>query len=273
MPELPEVETIRRQMDKGVAGRKVLGVVVRYGGRISPKAAAFAKGITGAKITSVDRRAKLLVVRLSNGNALVTHLKMTGRYLLVPAGAAPSLHTHVVFRLSGGKDLHFEDTRKFGYLRLHRADELEATVFAKYGPEPLERAFTAARFAECLRARPRKKLKPLLLDQSCVAGIGNIYADEGLWRAGVRPQRTVASLTDDELRRLHDGVVTSMRLSLKLGGTSSDNYVNLFGERGKNAPKLNVYGRGGKPCLRCKKPITKVFFGGRGTHFCRVCQK
>jgi formamidopyrimidine-DNA glycosylase len=273
MPELPEVETIRRQMEKAIVGRRIEGVTVRYAGRISPKASAFARRIEGGRVAAAGRRAKLLLLRLSNGETVVAHLKMTGRFLLVKKGAVPSTHTHVVFALSGGNDLHFEDARKFGYLRVHRTADLEREVFAKYGPEPLDPSFTAAKFALCMRGRPRKPIKPLLMEQSCIAGIGNIYADEALWRAGIRPQRNTASLSNGEIARLYDGVRVSLRESLRMRGTSADRYVDLHGKKGKNLTKLNVYGRGGEPCPRCKEPVKKIVFSGRGTHFCPACQQ
>lgn len=273
MPELPEVETIRRQMEKALVGRRIEGVAVRYAGRIAPKASTFAKRITGGRIVSAGRRAKLLLLNLSNGETVVAHLKMTGRFLLVPKGSAPTTHTHVVFALSGGKDLHFEDVRKFGYLHVHKTADLERDVFLKYGPEPLDPSFTAAKFAMCVRGRPRKPIKPLLMEQPCIAGIGNIYADEALWRAGIRPQRKAESLSNDELGRLHDGVQASLRESLRLRGTSADTYVDLHGKKGENVARLNVYGRGGEPCPRCTRPLRKIAFAGRGTHFCPACQR
>lgn len=273
MPELPEVETIRRQMEKALVGRRIVGVTVRYAGRISPKAVAFARRIKGARIVSAGRRAKLLLLALSNGETVVAHLKMTGRFLLVPKGTTPTTHTHVVFALSGGKDLHFEDARKFGCLRVHKTADLERDVFANYGPEPLDPSFTAAKFAMCVRGRPKKPIKPLLMEQSCIAGVGNIYADEALWRAGILPQRKMATLSSDELSRIHDGVQESLRQSLRLRGTSADNYVDLHGKKGENVARLNVYGRGGEPCPRCKGPVKKIAFAGRGTHFCPRCQQ
>jgi formamidopyrimidine-DNA glycosylase len=275
MPELPEVETIRRQMEKEVVGRTVRDAVVRFGGRLNLTPKKFVAAVKGAKIISVGRRAKLLLIGFSNGMTVVTHLKMTGRYLLVPAGAEPSKHVHVVFKLSGGKDLHFEDVRKFGYLRLYPTDELERQVFDKeaYGPEPLEKSFTAERFAMCVRGRAKKRIKPLLMEQMCIAGVGNIYADEALWRAKIRPQRRAGTLSDAELRALHDGVVGSLRESLRRRGTSADSYVDLYGEQGENVPHLSAYGREGKPCRRCGTPIKKISFAGRGTHFCPKCQR
>ncbi len=275
MPELPEVETVRRQLEKEVVGRTVKDAVVRFGGRLNVKPREFVKAVKGAKIVSAGRRAKLLLVGLSNGNTLVTHLKMTGHYLLVPSGAQPGKHVHMVFALSGGHDLFFEDVRKFGYVRVYRTADVQRLIDKKerYGPEPLDPSFTAERFAMRVRGRPKKRIKPLLMEQSCIAGIGNIYADESLWRARVRPQRRVQSLSSQELRRLHDGIRSSLRESLKRQGTSADNFVDLYGSRGKNVPNLAVYGRGGQPCKRCGGRIRKVVFAGRGTHFCPDCQK
>ena len=274
MPELPEVETIRRQMQKEIVGAKILGVDVRFSGRLNVKPAEFSRGVTGARIVGVGRRAKLLLIGLSNGRTMVVHLKMTGRFLLSKGKGTPNKHTHLVFRLSGGRTLMFEDVRKFGYVKLLRTDDLEEKVFARerYGPEPLEPSFTPEVFAACVRQRPNKKIKPLLMEQACIAGIGNIYADESLWRARVRPQRRAGSLTAAELRALHAGVLESLRGSLAVRGTSADMYVDLFGERGNNVARLNVYGREGEPCRRCRGPIKKVFFAGRGTHFCPKCQ-
>ncbi|MEY4745035.1 MAG: hypothetical protein RL272_980 [Candidatus Parcubacteria bacterium] len=262
-------------MERDVVGRRVEGVTVRFGGRLNLKPAAFAKSLSGAVLVSSGRRAKLLILGFSNGYSLVAHLKMTGRFLLVPAGSPPTKHTHVVFRLSGGKELHFEDVRKFGYLRLYRTGDLAREVFDKeaYGPEPLDPSFTAARFAMCVRGRGKKRIKPLLMEQTCIAGIGNIYADESLWRARIRPQRKAGSLDETELRRLHDAVRRSLRQSLGLRGTSADTYVDLYGRKGDNLARLKAYGRQGKPCGRCGGPIKKITFAGRGTHFCPACQK
>ena len=275
MPELPEVETIRRQLEKEVVGRKILSVDVRFGGRLNVRPAAFVAGVSGATLTAAGRRAKLLRLDLSNGNSLIVHLKMTGRFLLVPAGTRPTTHTHVVFRLSGGQELHFEDVRKFGYMRLFPTADLEREVYDKegYGPEPLDPSFTAERFALCVRGRSKKRIKPLLMEQTCIAGIGNIYADESLWRAGIRPQRRASSLSDGDLRRLHEGVQESLRGSLAVRGTSADTYVDLYGKKGENVGRLNVYGREGEPCPRCGGPVKKIAFAGRGTHFCPACQK
>ncbi len=275
MPELPEVETIRRQLAREVKGSVILSADVRFGKRLNLPADRFAAAVRGARIQDVGRRAKLLVFTLSNGWTMVAHLKMTGRFLLKPEGAEPTKHTHVVFHLSGRRQLFFEDVRKFGFIRLFPSGEVEKAVFQKekYGPEPLEPSFGFDRFAECLMKRASRRVKPSLMDQTCIAGIGNIYADESLWRAGVRPDRRISSLSPAELRKLYRGILTSFRESIKHHGTSADMYVDLYGRQGTYVRKLRVYGREGQRCYRCGGRIVKVRMGGRGTHFCPKCQK
>lgn len=280
MPELPEVETIRGQLEEAVVGKKVASVEVLFAGRMNVSAKAFERGFVGATIASAGRRAKLLLLGFSNGKTLVVHLKMTGRFSFVPHSDPVVKHTHVVFSLAGGRkgkemDLRFGDVRKFGYLKMVDTERLEKDVFDKegYGPEPLDPAFTFARFTMCARGRGPKRIKPLLMAQTCIAGIGNIYADEACWRAGVLPERRVDSLSDKEMRGLYDSVRSALRESVKRGGTSSDNYVDLHGRKGKNVPFLDVYGREGEKCRRCGGGIAKKRFAGRGTHYCPGCQK
>lgn len=274
MPELPEVETIRRQLEKEVVGRRIKAVEVRFAGRLNVSAREFVRRTAGARIVSAGRRAKLLLLGLSNGETLASHLKMTGKFLLMPAVAEATKHDHVVFRLNGGKALFFRDVRKFGYLRIFKTAQLAKEVFEKegYGPEPLEKSFTARRLGECLSGKGAKRIKPRLMSQTCIAGIGNIYADESLWRSGIRPDRKVSSLKLAELKSLHRAIVASLRASVARRGTSADDFLDLYGKRGDNAALLKAYGRVGKPCLRCRKPIRKIRFAGRGTHFCATCQ-
>lgn len=275
MPELPEVETIRRQLEHAVAGRKILDVEVPFAGRMNVPAGVFMRAVKGSSFAVPGRRAKLLLLHLSNGWTIVIHLKMTGRLLLGPAGRARPKHTHVVFSLAKGEELFFEDTRKFGYVKLVRTEALERDIFDKegYGPEPLEPGFTAEKFAMCIRGRGRKKIKPLLMEQTCIAGVGNIYADEACWIARVHPERRADTLTDAELRELHKGVVGSMTKALEVRGSSADMFRDLYGQEGENVPNLAVYERQGKPCRRCRAPIEKYWLAGRGTHFCPKCQK
>jgi formamidopyrimidine-DNA glycosylase len=275
MPELPEVETIRRQMQGALVGEKIVDVEVRFAGRLNVPAKMFVETVKGASFASFGRRAKLLLVNLDNDWTIVTHLKMTGQYMLTDGQKQPGKHTHVVFRLKSGRVLFFEDVRKFGYLKLVRTADLEEKIFARegYGPEPLDPGFTFAKFKMCLTARPNKKIKPLLMDQGCIAGIGNIYADEACWYGRTRPTRRVGSLTDKELRGIFQGARVSMLRALKARGTSADSYRDLYGEAGEFVPKLKVYDRTGQKCQRCGGVIKKIWIGSRSAHFCERCQK
>ncbi len=275
MPELPEVETLRRQMDRALKGRRILGIEARFGGRIRPSTAVLINASGGASFKAVRRRAKLLLLELSNGWTIVTHLKMTGSYLLKPAGEKPAKHVHVVFHLNGKEDLWFEDVRKFGFLKIIRTKDLERALFDKegYGPEPLDPSFTFARFKMCVTGRPSKKIKPLLMEQTCIAGIGNIYADEAVWYGKVHPERQVGSLSEKELKGVYRGALKALRGSLERQGSSADHYVDLYGRRGRNVPHLWVYGREGKPCRRCGTPLRKIRVAQRGAVYCPTCQR
>ena len=275
MPELPEVETLRRQMERALKGRKIKSVEVRFGGRIRPSASALVEAATGASFKGFGRRAKLLLAHLSNGWTIVTHLKMTGSYLLKKAGETPTKHVHVVFHLDKKQDLWFEDVRKFGFLKVLKTADLEKEIFDKegYGPEPLDPAFTFKRFKMCVTSRPSKKIKPLLMEQTCIAGIGNIYADEAVWYGKVHPERTVGSLSEAELKGVYKGAIKAMKDSIKRQGTSADNYVDLYGEEGGNVPHLWVYGREGKKCRRCGTTMKKIWVAQRGAVYCPTCQR
>jgi len=275
MPELPEVETIRRQLEKAVVGKKILATEVLSSKRLNVTAAALRKGTVGAKISAVRRRAKLLIVDLTNGRTIAIHLKMTGRVLIKSKNSPPAKHTFVIFRLSGGIQVMWEDYRRFGFLKLFTASELDACLAAqKYGPEPLAPSFTEPAMVACLLKKPRAKIKQLLMDQNCIAGIGNIYAAEALWFARVRPDRPAGKLTEKEYAELWSGVRKVMSESIKNRGTSADAYVDVEGEQGTNVKNLKVYGREGEPCLRRDGGIIKkTKLAGRGTFWCPVCQK
>lgn len=275
MPELPEVETLRRQMEKALVGRSIKSVDVRFARKIFPSAKVLVLAATGAKFKAFGRRAKLILAHLSNGWTIITHLKMTGSYLLKKEGETPTKHTHIVFHLDKKEQLWFEDVRKFGFLKLIKTADLEKEIFDKegYGPEPLDSSFTFKKFKMCVMSRPKKKIKPLLLDQGCIAGIGNIYADEACWYAKVHPERTVGSLSEKELKGVYTGALKALRASVKRLGSSSDNYRDLYGEKGGNMPHLWVYDREGAPCRRCGAPLKKMWVASRGAHYCPVCQK
>ncbi len=275
MPELPEVETIRRQLEKEVVGARIARVEVFFGKRLHPSVEGFRRAVEGAAVLNVRRRAKMLLIGLDNGQTIVAHLKMTGRFLLQTGAAKPSKHVHVVFHLADGRRLFFEDVRKFGYLKALPTSAVEAEIVSggELGPEPLAKGFTPEVLDACLLKHSGRAIKPLLMDQTCVAGIGNIYGDEALWRARVRPMRRVKTLKHEELDRLYKGIKDSLKQSLKYRGTSADDYLDLYGREGKNQLRLKVYGREGERCPRCGGPIKRVRLGGRSAHYCPKCQK
>jgi formamidopyrimidine-DNA glycosylase len=275
MPELPEVETIRRQLEASVVGKKIVVTEVLSTKRLNVSAAALKKGTVGTKIVGVRRRAKLLMIDLANKNSLAIHLKMTGRVLIMNKKASPFKHTFVIFKLANGDQIMWEDYRRFGYLKLFKTSALQAYVAKqKYGPEPLMPSFDLPTMSACLLKKPRAKIKQLLMDQNCIAGVGNIYAAEALFLARVNPARPAGKLTKKEYADLWKAVRSTMSDSIAHRGTSADSYVDAKGEPGTYEKKLRVYGREGKPCLRGDGGIIKKEkLAGRGTFWCPVCQK
>jgi formamidopyrimidine-DNA glycosylase len=273
MPELPEVETVRRTLGVLVAGRTIEQVTVRLPRiiqRIEPE--AFCLELAGQTIREVSRRGKFLRFVLDDWT-LVSHLRMEGRYGVHDADEPLEPHTHVIFRFADGKELRYRDVRQFGTMELfRRGEEWSKPPLAKLGLEPLDPAFTAKALKAAL-AKRTAKIKPLLLDQTKVAGIGNIYADEALFRARIHPERTADSLTGPEWKRLHAAIVETLTEAVASGGSSVKSYVNGQGEMGMFQLQLNAYGRKNEPCPRCGRPIAKTVVGGRGTHFCPRCQK
>ncbi|MDX9867442.1 MAG: bifunctional DNA-formamidopyrimidine glycosylase/DNA-(apurinic or apyrimidinic site) lyase [Kiritimatiellia bacterium] len=275
MPELPEVETVVRELRaQGMVGAVIRDVRLRWpriaAGR-SP--ASLVRALRGRTVTGVTRRAKYIVFTLDTGDRLLIHLRMTGKLRFAGAGEQPGPHDHALLLLKDSRRLVFHDTRKFGRFRLCGAG---ADPFAALGPEPLEPDFTPA----ALRARlsgKRRKVKPLLLDQSVVAGLGNIYVDESLWHAGIHPERRADSLTETEIRRLCRAIRAVLRRAVDLGGTTlgkgETNFYSVAGRRGRNADGLRVFRRDGLPCPRCGQPIARSVVGQRGTHFCPACQR
>ncbi len=274
MPELPEVETIRRQLTRAVKGKKITDIIVRWPKRLNCSGPLFIERVKGSQVEKVERRAKIIRIYLSNGWQLFIHLKMTGRLMIVGKGEDPTKHTHIVFKLDGGKQLFWEDYRKFGYIKIYKGKAADKFLESfKFGPEPLAKSFTETVFSECVRRFPNSKIKPLLLKQICIAGIGNIYSDEALFRAKIHPLTQVKKITDEELGKLYKALKKVLAEAVKLGGSSSDSYVNIFGRQGKFVPRLRVYGREGEACKRCRMPIKRIKIGGRSAHFCQLCQK
>ncbi|HEY3315180.1 MAG TPA: bifunctional DNA-formamidopyrimidine glycosylase/DNA-(apurinic or apyrimidinic site) lyase [Bacillota bacterium] len=286
MPELPEVETIRRTVADRAAGRLITRVEVRRDKFVEPLTPAeFAARVTGRRLAEVDRRGKYLILRLSEAaGEIVIHLKMAGRLLVCRAGEVlePKLekHTHVVFHLAGGLELRHIDLRHFGRVswvpgirdRAGYAAHPKLKGLAGLGPEPLSPDFTYDYLRVGL-ARRKTRIKPLLLDQSFIAGLGNIYADECLFRAGLHPERPAAGLKPREVRALYEAIQEIIAEAVAHRGTTIATYVDGEGRRGEFAAMLKAYGRTGEKCLRCGTPIERIVLGGRSTHFCPNCQK
>ena len=266
MPELPEVETVKRELERAVLGKKIREVCVHAAKVIrQPSVAKFKKGIEGAVIKSILRKGKLLILELSRGKSLAIHLKMTGQ-LIYPGDAKKS---RVSFKLSDGRWLDFNDQRLFAELRL--MDDWRSLKFVKnLGPEPFD--ISLEQFKKMLLAK-KTKIKPLLMDQAFIAGIGNLYAAEALFRAKINPARPASSLSAQQESRLFREMKSTLREAIKYQGSSVDQYVQLNGSPGGYARFHKVYDRKGEPCKVCKTPIQRISLGGRGTYFCPKCQK
>ncbi len=271
VPELPEVETIARGLAHAVAGKTVAGVTVTMPKiAIAPAGESFEQALVGEAIAAVGRRGKYVVFELGSGRRLAVHLRMTGR-LIVQASAysEPYPYTHVRLAFSDGSGLNFADMRQFGRMRLLAAGD---PWDADGGVEPLSEGFTSEAFVSMLDGR-RTPIKAFLLDQSRIAGIGNIYACEALWEAGIRPSRPSHKISRPARRRLHGAVRNVLQRAIEARGTSVDDYVDAEGLKGGFQNQLAVYGRLGEPCPRCGKPIVRTVIGQRGTWWCRGCQK
>ena len=271
MPELPEVEYVARQLRETLPGRRIVGVETRWERSIQGMAPAeFAAEVSGRAVTDVGRRAKYLLLTLDDGRLLIIHRRMSGNLLLWGAGEPEPPYARVIFTLDDGRRLVYTDPRKFGRVALATPEALPAT-FASLGPEPLEEAFTPAALAERLAGQSRA-IKATLLDQRVIAGLGNIYADESLFRAGIHPLRPAGSLTADELTRLHSGIQGALTTGIAHGGTTFGRHRDIYNEAGVNLEHVEVYRRTGQPCLRCGAPIERIVVAQRGTHFCSHCQ-
>lgn len=287
MPELPEVETVRAGLRGLITGRVVVAEshdTERGFPNSTHDVEAF---LIGASVVDVRRRAKVLMIDLSSGYTLVIHLKMTGQLVFVGAnerfGAGhpnnslidilPDKSTRVTLNFDDSSKLFFNDQRKFGWMKLLPTAEVPNLPFMqKVGPEPLEDSFTADQFRGRFNRQSRASIKAAILDQTVIAGVGNIYADEALWGAYIHPARKVITVTDSELDLLYTEVRAVMNLSIEKGGSSNRNYVNAEGKKGSYMDFARVFRREGQACPRCGATIEKIRVAGRGTHFCPVCQ-
>lgn len=288
MPELPEVETLRKDLTKAVVGKTVARVVVKWPKMVSPLSpVTFAKKLKDKKIKSISRRGKMLVFLLDDKNYLLVHLKMTGQLIFQPKrGDAvfgghpqkggtvglPNKYTHIIIEFKDGTTLFFNDLRKFGWMRYATPIEL-AEAEQRFGVEPLKKHFTLEYFEELIKRYPNRVVKQLLLDQKLIAGIGNIYADESCFCAKVLPTRQVSTLTKKEKKDLHACIPQVLKLSISKKGTSFSDYVQLDGKEGGMVKWLNVYNKKNQRCKRCTGIVQKIKLNGRGTHFCAKCQK
>ncbi len=269
MPELPEVETIRRDLSRDLKGKRIKEVEILNARVIKePKPLEFKQRLKGASFKDFLRRGKVLAIKLSTGDYLAVHLRMTGQLVYA---AKKEEKARVVFALSNGKYLNFNDQRLFAELRLVK-EWLELRFVQGLGIEPLDTQFTLAHFKDMLKNK-KTKIKPLLMDQSFVAGIGNLYAQETLFFAGILPWRAANKLKPAEINKLYQAIKRVLRKAIELKGSSVDNYLNGRGQQGKYHLRLKVYDRGGEPCVKCKTKIKKISLGGRGTCLCPKCQK
>lgn len=282
MPELPEVETIAKQLDSVLAGKKIVGLDVRNGKSFL----GIKEDVLESSIKSITRRAKVLVFALDRGKYMLFHLKMTGQLIYldqntrIAGGHAdhdwhaklPNAHTRIVFGFEEGQKLFFNDLRGFGWCKVMTKTEME-TELAKYGPEPLPK--TDVQYLKSRAERMgRSMIKKFLMDQNVIAGIGNIYADETLFASKIHPKRLVSSISEAEWAEIAKNVEQILKLAIEKGGTTDSDYVNAHGERGGMQDYLAAYHRTGLPCVRkCGGKIERIVVGGRGTHYCPVCQK
>jgi formamidopyrimidine-DNA glycosylase len=300
MPELPEVQTTVNGLNQCVTGQKITDVWTSYDSPFHKSKEniknplyfkRFKQDVIGSKIVSASRRAKNILVHLNNNKTILVHMKMTGHILYGKYGFHDkkwlatedealkdpfNQYIRLVFSLSDGKQLALSDMRKFAKVTLLDTETLfESEHLFGAGPEPLEPAFTLPVFKERIMKRPNGKIKTVLIDQTLIAGIGNIYSDEILWRAGVHPEERVHNIDDVTLKKMYTAVKATLKKGIDFGGDSMSDYRNIFGERGKFQEQHNAYRRTGKPCKKpsCKGVITRKVVGGRSAHFCSIHQK
>jgi formamidopyrimidine-DNA glycosylase len=288
MPELPEVETVRIGLQTLLPGRQIASVQHDWPKGFPNAPADVGQFLVGARVRQVRRRAKVLIIDLDSDYSLVIHLKMTGQLVFRSAkanfgaghpshslvGELPDKSTRVIFTFEDGSQLFFNDQRKFGWIRLLPTVEVEnLDFFKKVGPEPLAADFSADDFIERLARRKNSGIKAVLLDQTVIAGIGNIYADESLWAAKIHPETKVADIPNSKLKNLYAELRKILNLSIEKGGSTDRNYVDAQGKRGSYLSFANVFRRQGQPCPRCGTIIIKTRVAGRGTHTCPQCQR
>ncbi|MGJ7912795.1 DNA-formamidopyrimidine glycosylase [Neobacillus sp. LXY-1] len=274
MPELPEVETVRKTLKNLVLHKTIQSITINWPKIIkSPvETEQFMDALKGETIEDVGRRGKFLIL-YTNHYALVSHLRMEGRYGLFSKDEPSDKHTHVIFHFSDGTELRYRDVRKFGTMHLYKkGEEFLKPPLVQLGPEPFSEEFTKE-YLEAKLKQTSRKIKPALLDQNLLVGLGNIYVDEALFRSAIHPERIASSLTEEEVTILHKEIIATLSEAVKMGGSTIRSYVNSQGEIGMFQLELFAYGRKGEECKRCGTPLEKITVGGRGTHYCPNCQK
>lgn len=289
MPELPEVETIRRGLELGITSQTIARVEILWEKSFPAPPDLVETIVAGVKIRSLDRRAKVLMIHLDNDYSLLFHLKMTGQLVLQKSDGErfagghptesmknplPDRSTKVIFDFVSGDRLFFNDFRKFGWIKLVETAEIpNDSLVKRLGPEPMSDDFTLEGFQMQLDRHKRAPIKPTILDQSTVSGVGNIYADESLHLARIHPERLAGELKPAEVKRLHEAIRTIIGLGIEHGGTSFTSYVNALGGKGDYLDHARVFRKDGTPCPVCGAEILKIRVAGRGTHYCPKCQE
>lgn len=274
VPELPEVETVRRTLTGLVRGKTIKSVEIRWPNIIKRPAEPeeFARNLIGETIQSIGRRGKFLLFHLDHF-VMVSHLRMEGKYGLHQAEDPDDKHVHVVFTMTDGTQLRYRDVRKFGTMHLfHPGEEMRELPLSQLGPEPDDKEFTDAYLKERLM-KTNRAVKTALLDQKAVVGLGNIYVDEALFRAGIHPETKANQLSAKKIKKLHEEIKNTLQEAIDAGGSTVRSYINSQGEIGMFQLRHFVYGKKDKPCKTCGTMISKIVVGGRGTHFCAKCQK
>ena len=273
MPELPEVETVRKGLERLVVGKTIQKVQVLWPKIIEqPETPIFEASLVGETIQSIGRRGKFLIFHLDHYE-LISHLRMEGKYQFTKENTPIDKHTHVLFFFEDGSQLRYNDVRKFGRMTIvEKGESATYRGIMKLGPEPLPDSFLLADFAAGLK-KSHKAIKPLLLDQRLVTGLGNIYVDEALWEAKIHPEQPANTLRPKEIEQLRLSIIDVLNRAIEAGGTTIRSYLNALGESGGFQVALHVYQQTGKPCIRCGTPIVKIKVAQRGTHYCPNCQR
>lgn len=270
MPELPEVETIRRDLEKEIVGHKIVDLWYDVPKMLQPSP-AIVETIIGKHFVTAGRIGKLLLLGIENDGTIGIHLKLSGRLFIRNQKDPEDKFTHVIFKFEDGRQLRFTEVRKFGYVKLiENVTELKK-ITDGFGPEPFTKDYTFDVVKKVL-AKSSRATKTLILDQKNIAGVGNIYADEALWYAKIHPETAGNKVPEERIEELYQGIIKALEQGIEDRGTSIDDYLDIYGKPGNHAHNLNVFRQEGQPCPRCGTEVKKIWVGGRGTHFCPQCQ-